>query len=164
MPRPGKKRIASQTKITRKHLKKVGKLLKNIPTTNLGHCIDFSAMPSGALPNPFSVVLTGRTLTFSTKSPLGLEISPLAYNPGLRIPTDITILITGPLSVVVEVEISSFATLSWQAYNGAGVLQTSIPPPPAPHNIASYALRLIGQIERVEFVGNNEECIRQLCI
>ena len=166
MPPRVRKPPVSEMKEILKRLNSIERLLKNIPTTNLGHCVDFSALPPGTLPNPFTVNVTGRILTFSTTSPLGLEIkpNPTAYNPGLRVPSNLTILISGPVFGTVEVEVSSYASLSWEAYDGAGNPQTSIPPPPAPHSIGSYAIKLIGQIERLEFVGNNEECIKQLCI
>jgi hypothetical protein len=165
MPPRRRAPASSETKEILRRVKAMEKMIKNIPTTNLGHCIDFSALAPGKLPNPFTVTMTARTVTFSTTSPLGLEIKPIPmkYNPGLRIPSDLTVILTPPAFGVVEVEVSSYASLSWQAYDNAGALQPSVPAPPAPSNIGSHAIKWTGTIEKIEFVGQNEECIKQIC-
>jgi hypothetical protein len=133
--------VSSQIKEISRRLKALEKMIKNIPTSNLGHCIDFSALSPSKLPNPFTVSMTVRTVTFSTTSPLGLEIKPIPmkYIPGLRIPSDLTVTLRPPAFGIVEVEVSSYASLSWQAYDDAGGVQPSVPVPPAPRNIGSRA-------------------------
>jgi hypothetical protein len=141
-----------------RRVKTLEQLIKKFP--HLGYCVDFSLLPPGPLPNPFTVNLNNSQLTFSTTNSL-LEIKP---NPpqlslGLAISSDLTIEVT-PSAAKVEFEVSSYASLSWKINGGS---LNSTPSSPAPHNIGFLVVKINGATNKIEFFGNNEESLKGIC-
>ena len=132
-------------------------------------CIDFTTQAVGVLavpPNTYSVNLSGHTFIFSSSNTQNLPIEirnyPVRTTNNLIIPYQLTIEMVPPCSDV-EVDVSSFAQLSWNAYDSSGGSLPTIPPPPAPRNTPSHKFAISGNVAKLNFESGNEEGILRIC-
>jgi hypothetical protein len=132
-------------------------------------CIDFTTQPVGVLavpPNSHSVNSSGHKFTFSSSNtqnlPLEIRNYPVNNTNNFIIPYQLTIEMVPPC-LDVEVEVSSYARLSWRALDISGGILPTIPPPPAPHTTPSHKFTVNGDVARLEFKSQNEEAVLRIC-
>ncbi|WP_337861704.1 hypothetical protein [Nitrososphaera sp.] len=144
-------------------MQKLDSIEKKIDECCAPSCLDFTAQQAASLPNPYSAMVGTRRFVFSTTNSAGLEVkpNPPSASNGLRIPFDLAVEISPPCKKVT-VEGSSYSTLKWEAFDSAGNVLVSNPPPPAPRN-SSYVFEVAGDVARIEFKSQNEDDIKKIC-
>jgi hypothetical protein len=147
-------------------LERIEKIIRRLVPIS---CIDFTTQPIGVLavpPNTYSVNSSGHTFTFSSSNiqnlPLEIRNYPVNNTNNFIIPYQLTIEMVPPC-LDVEVEVSSYARLSWRAFDISGGILPTIPPPPAPHTTPSHKFTVNGDVARLEFKSQNEEGVLRIC-
>ena len=125
-------------------------------------CIEFEYHKPIVIKSPYKTKICNHDIEFRSDSPLIIKDYPVSGRNGLYFQYDLDIVVTPPCENMI-IEVSNYASLSWEAYDDNGSAISSIPPSPAPNGISSHFIEFPGKVVKFFFKSGAEAGIYSIC-